>query len=232
MLDPDPEAEQPYRRSRWRGPCFRDRADAGRQLATVVARERASPDLVVALSRSSVPVARPVADELGVPLEVVTVRAIFPPGDATMPVGAVTEDGSCWIDQARAPRFTNAGAYLRRETARQRRIARAAAARRRGEGDGVDPEGCSVLVVAEGIDYPARVAAVVRQLRAAGAREVTVGAPVVAPDCSDAVRALVDGLYSVVEPALSVGLEQFYGALDGEAEVVGAPARRERALSR
>lgn len=227
MLDPDPEAEQPYRRSRWRGPCFRDRADAGTRLAAA-ARERARPDLVVALSRSSVPVARPVADELGIPLEVVTVRRVSPPGDATIPIAAVTEEGSDWTDEARSPRFTGADAYLQREITRARRLARQEAVRDRGDRDPMDPAGLSVLVVAEGIDYPAPVAAVIQQLRAAGAREVAVGTPIVASHCCEEVRTLADDLLALEEPAQFVTLEQFYGSRDGEPGTVAAPASPER----
>ncbi len=181
----------------------------------------------MAPSRSSVPVARAVADEFGVSLEVIIVRCISPPGDATMPIAAVTEDGTEWLDEARAPRFTAAAEYLRRELARERRAARQEAVRVRGDRDSMDPAGRSVLVVTDGIDYPASVAAVIRQLRAGGAREVTVGTPVVAPDCRDEVRALADDLYPVVEPALFVTLEQFYGARDEGSGPVVAPAAQE-----
>lgn len=230
MLDPDPEAEQPYRRTRWRGPCFRDRTDAGTKLSTVLAREGGRADVVVALSPSGVPVARSVADELGVPLELVVTRRIDPPGDASTTIGAVTDDGSVWIDEARVPRFSNADEYLERAIARERRTARQEAERVRGDRGPMDPEGRSVLIVTEGIDYPAPVAAVVRQVRAAGAAEVTVGAPVVAPDCREAIRALADDLYSVVDPAFFATVAQFYESFDAAPEAVVDRERREPVL--
>lgn len=230
MLHPDSEAEQPYRRTRWRGPCFRDRPEAGTKLAAVVERERVRADVVVACSRSGAPVARPVADELGVPLKVVTVRRIYPPGDAAMTIGAVTDGGSVWIDDARVPRFSNVDAYLERAVAREQRTARQDAERSRGDREPMDLDGLSVLVVTEGVDYPAPVAAAVQQVRAAGAAEVTVGTPVVAPACREEVRVLVDDLYCVVDPAVFVTLEQFYESHDETSEDAVALEHREPVL--
>lgn len=69
---------------------FRDRSDAGRVLAELLAGYRGLPDvLVLALPRGGVPVARAVADTLGAPLDVFIVRKLGMPGHAELAMGAI-----------------------------------------------------------------------------------------------------------------------------------------------
>src|SRR5215208_8348631 len=69
---------------------FRDRSDAGRQLAAQLARYAGRPDVVVlALPRGGVPVGYEVARELGAPLDVFLVRKLGVPGHEELAMGAV-----------------------------------------------------------------------------------------------------------------------------------------------
>ncbi|MCB1329534.1 MAG: phosphoribosyltransferase, partial [Maritimibacter sp.] len=73
---------------------FRDRTDAGAQLAEALA-ARAFPDpVVLALPRGGVPVALPIAKRLGAPLDLLLVRKIGLPGNPEVAAGAVVEDGA------------------------------------------------------------------------------------------------------------------------------------------
>src|ERR1700682_5031988 len=69
---------------------FRDRREAGRQLATKLAAYANRPDvLVLALPRGGVPVAYEVARALGAPLDVFVVRKLGVPGYEELAMGAV-----------------------------------------------------------------------------------------------------------------------------------------------
>src|SRR5205085_10588477 len=69
---------------------FRDRTDAGRQLARRLMRYAGRPDvLVLALPRGGVPVAAEVAHALGAPLDVFLVRKLGVPGQEELAMGAV-----------------------------------------------------------------------------------------------------------------------------------------------
>jgi len=71
---------------------FRDRADAGRQLAVFLAQRRLPPPIVVlGLPRGGVPVAAPIAAALQAPLEVFVARKIGAPGHEEFGIGAVAE---------------------------------------------------------------------------------------------------------------------------------------------
>jgi putative phosphoribosyl transferase len=72
-------------------PLFRDRRDAGRQLAAALGLYRDSHPLVLALPRGGVPVGFEVTKTLGAPLDVLLVRKIGAPGQEELGLGAIVD---------------------------------------------------------------------------------------------------------------------------------------------
>src|SRR6476659_6571000 len=75
-------------------PRFYDRTEAGRVLATDLAKYAGRPDVIVlALPRGGVPVAFEVARALGAPLDVFLVRKLGLPGHEELAMGALASGG-------------------------------------------------------------------------------------------------------------------------------------------
>src|SRR5207248_7880863 len=73
---------------------FRDRTEAGRELAAKLADYAGRPDvLVLALPRGGVPVGAEVARALGAPLDVFLVRKLGVPGHEELALGAIATGG-------------------------------------------------------------------------------------------------------------------------------------------
>ncbi len=73
---------------------FRDRRDAGRQLADQLVAYASRRDVIVlALPRGGVPVAYEVARALGAPLDVFLVRKLGMPGHEEFAIGAIASGG-------------------------------------------------------------------------------------------------------------------------------------------
>jgi len=73
---------------------FRDRFDAGRQVAARLKKYAGHPDLLVlALPRGGVPVGLEVAMALSAPLDVILVRKLGLPGHEELAIGAVASGG-------------------------------------------------------------------------------------------------------------------------------------------
>lgn len=70
---------------------FRNRKDAGKQLATVLAPLKGQDCVVLALPRGGVPVAAEVASVLAAPLDLLMVRKIGAPAQPELAVGAVID---------------------------------------------------------------------------------------------------------------------------------------------
>src|SRR5437764_1578216 len=79
---------------------FRDRYEAGRQLASLLDAYRGRPDVsVLALPRGGVPVAFEIAQALGAPLDVFVVRKLGVPGHEELAMGAIASGGALAINR-------------------------------------------------------------------------------------------------------------------------------------
>src|SRR5436190_20167669 len=77
---------------------FRDRSHAGRELAKMLHEFRESAALVLAIPAGGVPVAAAIAQELGLPLDVIAVSKVLYPWTTESGYGAVAFDGSVLLD--------------------------------------------------------------------------------------------------------------------------------------
>ena len=73
---------------------FKDRSDAGRQLAAALAGYKDQQPVILALPRGGVPVAAEVAAALNAPLDLILVRKIGVPFQPELAMGAVVDGGT------------------------------------------------------------------------------------------------------------------------------------------
>jgi predicted phosphoribosyltransferase len=100
---------------------FRDRADAGRQLAQKLLSYLNRNDvLVLALPRGGVPVAYEVARELNAPLDVFLVRKLGLPGHEELAMGAIATGGVRVLNDEVLRHYHVAPEAIERATARER----------------------------------------------------------------------------------------------------------------
>ena len=84
--------------ARNRSPPFENRRAAGRQLAEALRERDIAVDIVLAIPRGGLPVARPIADALGAPLDIAVAKKIGAPNNPEFAIGAVAADGSAWLN--------------------------------------------------------------------------------------------------------------------------------------
>lgn len=83
----------------WPYRAFADRTDAGRALTRLIDPRRDPEAVVLALPRGGVPVARPLAESLGVEVTPMPVRKMPIPTSPEMGFGAVTLDGTMVLNE-------------------------------------------------------------------------------------------------------------------------------------
>ena len=157
---------------------FRDRVDAGRQLAERLAFLRGQDVVVLGLPRGGVPVAFEVAEALNAPLDVIVVRKLGVPFQPELAMGAIGEGGARVLDADVCRRARISEDDLRSVQRREREELDARVARYRRGRERVDVTGRVAVVVDDGIatGSTARVACeVARQL---GAARVVLAVPV------------------------------------------------------
>jgi predicted phosphoribosyltransferase len=189
---------------------FRDRRDAGRQVAELLEGHDIEPDVVLAVPRGGLPVGRAVADALGVPLDVVVARKLPAPGNPELAVGAVAADGTVWLNDGYVADLGVDESYVEQATEREREAAARKLARYRGDRPAPDLAGKVVAVVDDGLATGATVRACVRQVRDAGAARVVVAVPVGPPDTVERLREEADEVLCVETPPHFGAVGQFY----------------------
>lgn len=185
---------------------FKNRQDAGRQLARALDPWRAKHPLILGLPRGGVVVAAMVARELATDLDVVLVKKLRAPGNPELAVGAVDEDGQVLLNPM-VMRATGADErYLASE--RQQRLTEMAA--QRAQYRLVRPRipiaGRLVILVDDGLATGATMQAAVMATKQAGATEIVVAVPVAPPE----TVALFDVVVCLQTPEEFRGVGQFY----------------------
>ena len=180
---------------------FRDRRDAGRQLAAALARFRGSDPAIFALPRGGVPVAYEVARALSAPLDLVLVRKIGAPGQREFGLGAVAEGGVMAMDAALVRAVAPPPGYVEAETARELAEMRRREQCYAGARVAVPVGGRMAIVIDDGVATGGTARAALRSLRQRGAARLVLALPVVAPESLEALRMEADEIVFLHAPA-------------------------------
>ncbi|AIP62578.1 phosphoribosyltransferase [Burkholderia thailandensis] len=194
---------------------FRDRVDAGRQLAAHLADYANRDDVVVlALPRGGVPVAFEVAKALRAPLDVLIVRKLGAPGNPELAMGAIAAGGIVLLEQSVLHAMRVTDRELADTIERERgELARREAAYR----DGRAPpavEGRTVIVVDDGIATGSTMLAALEAVRARKPAKLVAAVPVASPSSAQKVKAAADAIVCVMRPDWLMGIGQFYRNFD------------------
>lgn len=190
---------------------FKDRADAGRQLAHALQKYAHQKEAVaIGLPRGGMVPAAEVARELKLPLDMVVVRKLGDPLNPELALGALAQDGTIVLNDdvmhARGLSIKDLDAVIERET-------KEAARRLELYRPGRQPlvvQGKTVLLIDDGIATGATVRAAVAWLRAQGAHKIVLAVPVAPSDSLQVLRKDVDELYILHVPAIFWGVGDFY----------------------
>jgi predicted phosphoribosyltransferase len=188
---------------------FRDRTDAGNQLADRLRELDLEADLVLGVPRGALPVARPVADALGVPLDIAVAKKMGAPDNPEYAIGAAASDGSVYLDEDTIERLGIDDEYVERERERAAETAREKTETYR-RGEPRDVAGKTVVVVDDGVATGATLKACVRMLRERGAERIVVAVPVGSPESLAELQREADDVIALSEPPGFRAVGQFY----------------------
>jgi len=189
---------------------FTDRTDAGEQLAAELRRLDLDADIVLGIPRGGLPIARPVADALDVPLDVVVASKVGAPGNPELAVAAVADDGTTWRNDSLIGSLDLPMGYLEDETEHEQRAAREKRQRYRDGRPPLSLAGEDVLIVDDGLATGATMFACVQRVRAAGAASVVAAVPVGSPRTAKELDRMVDRLVILETPQRFSAVGQFY----------------------
>lgn len=171
---------------------FRNRRDAGRQLAARLRTEDLHDPVVLALPRGGVPVAFEISQAVGAPLDVLVVRKVGAPNHREFGIGAIAEGDVTVRDEAAMrmvgasnARFDALANEEREELARRVRLYRDDRAL-------PDPAVHDVVLVDDGLATGVSAEAAIVALHARDARRVVLAVPVSAADTAARLASSAD----------------------------------------
>ncbi len=186
---------------------FRDRHDAGRQLAEWLGEYADRDDvLVLGIPRGGVIVGAEIARLLDLPLDVVVASKIGAPGNPEYAIGAVDSDGRVTANPEAGYEVSELE-HLARDV--RERVARRIDLYRQGR---VPPElrDQTVIVVDDGIATGLTALAALRYVRSHGAAYVILATPVIAASTVPEVSLFADEVIAIERPEVFYAVGQFY----------------------
>lgn len=211
--------------------AFRDRADAGRQLARALQGVELDHAVIVGLARGGAEVAAEVARTLHLPLDVLAVRKVGHPLQPEYAIGAVTPRGGVYVRASGGLKETEVNAAVASARTRADALDRRVHLRR----PPIEVAGKTCVLVDDGLATGATMVAAVRWARRSGACRVVVAVPVGAPDTVARIEDEADDVVCLEAPQgfgavglwyqsfLPVGDERVQELLDEAATGVGQP---------
>lgn len=214
---------------------FRDRADAGRQLAARLEHFREQNVIVLGLPRGGVPVAYEVAHALHAPLDVLNVRKLGVPWQEELAMGAIATGGVRVLnnDVVMAAGITKeiieqTAALQTLELDRRERLYR-------GGRPAPDLRGRTVILVDDGIATGATTRAAIGVIRAQHPARLVLAVPVAQESVATELAREVDELVCAMTPddlyAIGVWYDSFPQLADAEIQRILARAAAEPAMA-
>lgn len=193
---------------------FRDRADAGRRLASqLVGRPGLADAVVLALPRGGVPVAREIADALGADLDVMVVRKLGVPGHEELAMGAIASGGVRIMNDEVLGMLYIPEAEIERVVAREQAELERRERAYRGSRPAPQVRGRVAILVDDGVATGSTIRAAIAALRRREPARIVVAIPVAPPDVCEALRQEADEVICLLTPepfaAISIWYDRF-----------------------
>ncbi len=190
---------------------FRNRKDAGKQLATKLEKYRGRPDVIVlALPRGGVPVAFEVARELSVPLDIFLVRKLGVPSHKELAMGAIAS-GGVLVRNEGVVRYLNIPDEVIDSVAEeeQRELERREFAYRNHRPP-LEVKRRIAILVDDGLATGSTMRAAAAALRKQDPARIVVAVPVSSPETCQEFRAEVDEVVCAATPRPFQGVGMWY----------------------
>jgi putative phosphoribosyl transferase len=172
---------------------YKDRKDAGLQLASRLTKYKDREDvLVLALPRGGVVIGYEVAKALNCLLDIIIIRKIGFPGQTELAIGAVSETGAVVLNEDIISTYTVSKEYIEEEISRQKKeISRRITLYRSGKG--IPPlDGKIIILVDDGVATGATIKAAISTLKNEKIVRLVAALPVSSKDAEEEIKKTVD----------------------------------------
>jgi len=191
---------------------YRDRTEAGKELATRLSAYKDRNDvLVLALPRGGVPVAFQVAQALAAPLDVFLVRKLGVPGHEELAMGAIATGDVRVLNEDVVEYLKIPDSVIDSITATELTELKRRELAYRGTRPEPEVKGKTVILIDDGLATGSTIRAAARALRQQQPARIVVAVPVSAPQTCDEYQMGVDEIICAATPDPFWGVGLWYG---------------------
>jgi putative phosphoribosyl transferase len=196
---------------------FRDRADAGRQLAPNLSRYAAAEcpqSIVLGLPRGGVQVAAPIAQILQVSLDLCLVHKLGVPGNAEFAMGSIDLQGRRYLNERTIAELRILPAQIDRVAEIELRELQRRDRAYRGNRPPLDLRNRIVILVDDGLATGATMTAAVAVVRSYNPARIVVAVPVAFHGTIEQLRPTVDEIVCLMTPTSFDAIGSWYENFD------------------
>ena len=174
---------------------FNDRRHAGKLLGELLKAEYGKKDMVLAIPSGGVPVGIAVAEILECPMDLLIVRKLKIPGNPEAGFGAITHDGSIFLNEALLYRLDINPEQIRRESDQVKSELNERNHRLRDDRDFPEVKGKRVIIVDDGLASGYTMLAAIYCVKKRNAGEIVVGVPTAPKNTVEKMASGVEWIY-------------------------------------
>jgi putative phosphoribosyl transferase len=190
---------------------FKDRLDAGRQLALSLLSYKNKPNVIIlGLPRGGVIIAHEVASKLQLPLDIICARKVGAPHNDELAIGAITENGEGYFNQELIDRLEINDEYLKKTVEKEKTEAQRRFNLYRNNRPILNLQNSVVILVDDGMATGATMKASIQSLRSRNAAKIIVGVPVSSIDTFEEIKGAVYQVIALYLPFPFYAVGQFY----------------------
>lgn len=194
---------------------FKNRNDAGIQLAFKLKKYKDKEGIqVLALPRGGIIIGYEIASYLNCPLDVIIVRKLGFPGNPELAIGAISENGSVFLDKDIISSYGISEEYIQEEIYRQKTLIERRVNYYRNENTFPDFNGKIVVLTDDGIATGATMKVAISALRAKEIKRLIVATPVASPEIAKELVGLTDEVICLETPYGFVSVGSYYQNFD------------------
>jgi predicted phosphoribosyltransferase len=209
---------------------FRDRHEAGRELADELLEYKDDNPIVLALPRGGVVVGYEIAKKLDAALDVLCVRKIGAPHNPEFAIGALSENGVVILDDPTIRALGIPPKDLSERIEKEENELKRRSGLYRNDRSLPFMEGRMVIIVDDGLATGLTAQAAIQTIGNSGASEIVFAAPVCAYETAESLRSKADDIVCAITPynLRSIGLyyDDFHQVSDEEVIQLLQRARR------
>jgi putative phosphoribosyl transferase len=194
---------------------FRDRADAGRQLAQQLLNyANNSQAIVLGLPRGGLPVAHPIAQTLQLPLDICLVHKLGVPGEPEVAMGAIDLQGRRYLNNRIITALKISPARIDRVAEIELRELQRRDLIYRGDRPPINLQDRIAIVVDDGLATGATMRSAIEAIQLQSPAQIVVAVPVAFGDAVDELLDTVDLFVCLMMPAPFYAIGSWYDDFD------------------